>query len=131
MTQVVVVIGVAAVDDRVPRLERVGQRGDRPIGDVARGNHHPRRPRLLELGGELLERRGPGSAVRLDGLDRISRDVVAHATMPVPDQAANEPGAHPPQPDHPELHWRVGGQGDHPTAAGRQACAARQVVLNL
>ena len=46
---VVDVVRVAAVDDRVAGLEHLRERRDRLVGDVARGDHHPGRARLLEL----------------------------------------------------------------------------------
>ena len=76
-------MGVAPVDDHVAGLEHLGNGLDRPVGDVPGGDHHPRRPRLLELRSELLERSRPRHPVGLDRLDRVGAQVVADAAMAV------------------------------------------------
>ncbi len=116
VANVVVVVGVAAVDDRVAGLEHLGQRLDRLVGDLAGGNHHPGRARLLELGGEVRKRLGPDRAVCGERLHRVGADVVADAVVPVADQPPNHAGAHPAEPDHSELHGRVCGHDSLPSA---------------
>ena len=106
---VVDVVRVAAVDHDVARLEGVPERGDGLVGDLPGRDHHPHRARLLELRDEVLERGRARRAVRLDRLHRVGRDVVADAAVPVLHQAAHEPGAHPAEADHSELHGGVRG----------------------
>ena len=60
VADVVDVVRVAAVDDRVAGLEHLGERRDRLSRDVAGRHHHPGGARLLELRRELLERRRAG-----------------------------------------------------------------------
>ena len=67
------------------------------------------RARLLELRREVLERGRAGRAVGLERLDRVRRDVVADAGVPVVHEPADDPGAHPAEPDHSELHGSVRG----------------------
>ena len=57
---VVVEVRVAAVDDRVARLEVLHQLLDLGLGRVAGGDHDPDGARLLELADELLDREGDG-----------------------------------------------------------------------
>ena len=52
------------------------------------------------------DRRALG-AVRFECLHGIRGDVVADAVMTVAKQPPDEPGAHPAEPDHSQLHWRV------------------------
>ena len=59
---VVVEVGVAAVDDDVIRREQAGQRGDRRFRRVAGGHHHPDRARRRERLDERVERRSAGRA---------------------------------------------------------------------
>jgi hypothetical protein len=107
VADVVEVVGVAAVDDHVAGLQHLGDGLDRLVGDLAGRHHYPDHARLLELGGELLERARPGHPVGLDGLDGVGAHVVAHAVVAVGHQPADDPGAHPAEPDHSQLHWCV------------------------
>ena len=107
MADVVVVMRVAAVDDHVAGLEHVGERSDRPVGDLARGHHHPHGSRPLEHGHELGERRCAAGTLRLQRLHRSRVHVVADAAVPVAHEAPHEVGAHPAEPHHAELHRRV------------------------
>src|SRR6202042_2886252 len=84
---VVAVVGVAAVDDDVARLHALGQLIDRVPGDLARGHHHPGRPRLVERGDEVVQGRRAGRALAGQLLDRSRAPVVDHARM----AAAHEP----------------------------------------
>ena len=109
VAQVVAVVGVAPIDDHIPGLEHLGQLADGAVGDVARRDHHPGRPRLLELGREVSERIGPHCAVGGKRLHGVLVDVVADAAVAVAHEAPDDPRAHPPQSDHSQLHRRVGG----------------------
>ncbi len=53
---VIVEVGVAAVDDRVARLEQFGQLVNRAVGGIARRHHHPHAPRRRESGDQIFER---------------------------------------------------------------------------
>ena len=67
---VVLVEGVAAVDDDVVRLQQAAEMFDRLFGDPAGRQHQPNDARLLELADELLEIGAPGDVLadqRLDG----------------------------------------------------------------
>ena len=103
------VVRVAPVDDRVPGLEHLGERRDRLVRDVAGRHHHPRRARLLELLREVRERGRAHGTVGRERLYGIGRDVVADAAMTVLHEPPDDPGAHPAEPDHSELHWSSGG----------------------
>src|SRR5262249_24797431 len=50
-------VGVAAVNDDVAGLETLGQRVDGLLCGIAGRDHDPRRPRLRQLGREVIERR--------------------------------------------------------------------------
>ena len=63
---VVVEVGVAAVDDRVARLEVLQQLLDLRLGGVARGDHDPDRARLLELADQLRDGERRLGALALD-----------------------------------------------------------------
>ena len=100
---VVTVVGVAAVDHGVARVERLRDVGDGPLGDLARGDHGPDGAWRVQLGSELGQRlRGLG-ALGGERLDRCGVDVVDDAPMPVPPKAPDDVGAHPPEAHHSEL----------------------------
>ena len=109
------VVRVAAVDDRVARLEHLGERRDRLRRDVAGGHHHPYRARLLELRCEVLERGRAGRAVGLERLHGVGGDVVADAGVTVLHEPADDAGAHPAEPDHSELQGSVRGHRSAPS----------------
>ena len=107
-TDVVVEVGVAAVDDRVARLQVLEQLLDLGLGGVARRDHDPHRPRLLELLDELLDGVGRHGALSL-GLDLrrlLGRPVVDHDLVTVADEPADHVGAHPTETDEPDAHGR-------------------------
>ena len=76
---------------------------DGPAGDAS-GDHHPDRPRLLELADKLLQRGAAGRSLTLELLDRIGIDVKDDTFVPVAHQTANDVGTHPTQTDHSQLH---------------------------
>ena len=105
---VVVEVRVAAVDDRVARLEVLEQLRDLGLGRVAGRDHDPDGPRRLELADELLDREGRRRSVAL-GLDLrrlLRRPVVDHDLVPVADQPADHVGAHPTETDEADPHVR-------------------------
>ena len=61
---VVLLEGVAAVDDDVAGLHQLGQRVDRRLGDLAGRQHHPDGARRLELADEILQRSRRPSRLR-------------------------------------------------------------------
>jgi hypothetical protein len=90
-------VRVAAVDDDVALLADLQQVLEDRLGDLARGHHHPERPRRIELALQLLER-GCGALL----YPRVVRlDLVPGLPQPV-----RHPAAHPPEPDHSEVHQR-------------------------
>ena len=111
----VVVVAVAAVDDRVAFLEQRLQRRHRVVGHLSRRHHDPDAARLVEGGDELIDARGRGRAERLDARARLrvgiegDNRVVTVATEPV-----HHVGAHPAEPDKADLH---GGESFDVTAA--------------
>ena len=104
---VVPVVGVAAVDHDVTRLEQPGQLVEDRPGD-RRGQHQPGRPGLLQLGHELLEGGRAGGALTLELLDVVRRVVIGDDPVAVAHQPPGQVGAHPAQPDHAQLHRLVG-----------------------
>jgi hypothetical protein len=103
---VVAVVGVAAVDDRVAGLHQPGELVDGVL-DVARRDHDPGVPGSVQLGDEVGERIGARGPLAGEPGDGIGADVVDHALVAVPHQPANHVRAHPAEADHPELHPRV------------------------
>ena len=104
---VVVEVGVAAVDDRVAGLEVLEQLLDLRLGRVARRDHDPDRARLLELGHQLGDREGADRALALDLLRLLGGPVVGDDLVPVAQQAANHVRAHPTESDEADAHWAV------------------------
>ena len=103
-TDVVVEVGVAAVDDRVARLEVLHELRDLGLGRVAGRDHDPDRPRLLQLGDELGDRERRFGALRRDLLGLLGAPVVGHDLMTVLEQPADHVGPHPTQTDEPDAH---------------------------
>ncbi len=107
--EIVVVVGVAAVDDHVPGLEHLGEGANRLLRDLAGRDHDPDGARLVQLGNEVLERRGSHRSVGDDGRDGLREDVVPDAMVPVTDQPPDDVRTHPAEPDHSELQGGVSG----------------------
>jgi hypothetical protein len=103
---VVAVIGVAAVDDRVALVELVRDVVDYLFGDGACGNHRPDRPRGLQLRGEVLERVAGHRPLTGQGPDRLRRAVPDDALVTAAHQPPDHVRSHPPQADHSELRHR-------------------------
>ena len=110
VADVVVVVGVAAVDDHVAGLEHLGERRGSsssvisPAGTItqtARG--------FSSFGANSVERGRAVGAVGLERRDGVREDVVADAAVPVAHEPPDDAGAHPAEPDHPELHGCVRG----------------------
>ena len=103
---IVDIVGIAAVDDRVASLERRQKIGDRLVDD-RRGNHQPDRARLFELLGQVRQR---GAADRLfvdQPLDGLGGHIEDHAFVAAGEEPADHVGAHAPQTDHSKLHVQL------------------------
>ncbi len=100
---VVDIVGVAAVNDDVARLEAARQIVHGLL-DHGGGNHHPRNPRLGEFGGKVVERGCAGRALGGQLRYRLGANVEDHALMPAAQQTPHHVGAHPAQSDHSYLH---------------------------
>ncbi len=103
---VVAVPRVAAVDDRVAGFEQRSELVDR-VADVG-GRHH--QPDVAGRGQPLDERSRrlrAGHALVGERVDGGVRHVVAHALVPGGGEPAHHVGAHPPEPDHAQLHARL------------------------
>ena len=124
---VVVEVGVAAVDDRVARFEVLEELLDLGLGRVAGRDHHPDGARLLELVDQLLDRvgRDRALALRLDLLRLLRRPVVDDDLVTVADQPADHVGAHPTETDEPEAHVRQPSVGVASAASMARSRAAR------
>ena len=97
--EIVAVVGVAAVDDRVIWLEQLGELVHRAL-DVAGWHHDPDVARALELLNELRETGGRDGSLSSERRDRLGGDVEHNALVPGPHQAAHEVGPHTTQSDH-------------------------------
>ena len=103
---VVVEVRVAAVDDRVARLEVLEQLCDLGLGRIAGRHHDPDRPRRRQLRDELLDRERGDRALAGDLLRLLRRPVVRHDLMAVAEEAPDHVGAHPAESDETDLHSR-------------------------
>jgi hypothetical protein len=101
---IVLIKGVAAVDDDVSGFEQLAERHHRLFGDVARRKHHPHHARLFELGdkaGQILTAFGAGLDQRLDGTGLLIED---DAAMAGPHQPPRDVAAHAAETDDADLH---------------------------
>ena len=101
---VVVEVRVAAVDDRVARLEVLEQLVDLRLGGVAGRDHDPDRARLLQRRDQVGDRERRGRALAGDLLGLLRRPVVDDDLVPVANEPADHVGAHPAQTDEPDAH---------------------------
>ena len=120
---VVVEVRVAAVDDRVARLEVLEQLGDLRLGRVAGRDHDPDRPRLRKRADELLDRERRLRALAGDLLGLLRGPVVDDDLVAVADEPADHVGPHPAEADEPELHRDQAsvdeGRGERPFERGQ------------
>ena len=100
---IVDIVGIAAVDDRIPRLERRQKVGDGPVDNCGR-NHEPHRAWLFQFLGQLRKRGTPGRLFVDELLDGLGRHIEDHALVAACEEPADHVGAHPPQSDHSKLH---------------------------
>jgi hypothetical protein len=104
---VVAVVGVAAVDDRVARLEHSGDVLDRLLGDLARRHHHPDRAGVRQRRCQVLQRGDALGALARHLRDRVGVDVVGDDAMPIRHQAARHVGPHASEADDSQLHQQL------------------------
>ena len=93
---VVGVTGVAAVDDHIARLKKLGKLVDGAVGRFTGRHHDPHQTRGLQRGHQFLQ--ACHGAVRLGGV------VVADHLMPCRRDALRHVAAHTSQADHSQLH---------------------------
>ncbi len=101
---VVLEVRVSAVDDRVARLERLGQRCHRLLGGGAGGHHHPDRARRGQSLDELVEAAGGDGALRAQRGHRVRVAIMHHHLVAALHQAPGHVRTHPAETDHSDLH---------------------------
>src|SRR2546425_8771361 len=103
---IVDVVGIAAVDEDVPRRQMRQKVIDGRVHD-RRWNHQPDGPRRLQLLHEIRDRRGPDGLRPSQLLDRFRRPVEDHALVVAREKPLDHVGAHAAESDHSELHHRL------------------------
>jgi hypothetical protein len=98
-SNVVDVVGVAAVDDDVAGVELSSEIVKRAIHH-RRGHHQPHGPRLLQFVYEIIERSSGSCAVVGDLFHRLRVAVENHALMAGLLQPPRHVGSHPSQSNH-------------------------------
>src|SRR4029078_5629945 len=125
---VVVEVRVAAVDDRVARLEVLEQLDDLSLRRIAGRDHDPDRPPLCQRGDQLGDRERRFGSLAGDLLGLLRSPVIDDDLVTIAPGPADHVGPHPPETDNPELHrfrppWALPGppralvqgrQGPHP-----------------
>ena len=100
---IIVVVGVAAVDDHVVVFEERDEGLQRWI-DRGRRHHHPEGAGLAQLMHKVLERRCPDRPLFDECLDGFRMDVVNDALVTGAQQAPHHVVSHPTQSDHAQFH---------------------------
>ena len=103
---VILVVGVASVDDRVAGLEPAGEVIHDLFCRVSRGHHDPGHAWLSELYGEIIEREGAGCPLACELADVVGVPGEGDALVAAPQQPADHVSAHATQTDHSDLHGR-------------------------
>ncbi len=104
-TDIVHVIGVAAVDEDVSRLKRRQNVGDGLIYH-GRRDHQPQRPGLLKLGHQIRKRGASRRLLLHQLVDRFWRPVEHDALMPSLEEAPHHVRSHSSKTNHSKLHSR-------------------------
>src|SRR5215212_4040755 len=104
-TNVVNVIGVAAVDDYVARTHESEELIDNGVYQRRR-DHQPDCARLLELRDEVVERLGADCALVHDRLHRFRAAVVNNTLVAAAQKAPHHVGAHAAEANHSDLHQK-------------------------
>ena len=100
---VIVVVGVAAVDDHVVAFEERDEGLQRRI-DHRRRHHHPGGAGLFQLVREVFERCRPDRSLFDECLYGFRMKVVNDALVTGPQKAPHHVGSHPAQSDHAQFH---------------------------
>src|SRR5262249_29444016 len=100
---VIVIVGVAAVDDDIAPLQQGTKLPDHRIDDTRR-HHHPHDAWCAQTLHELRESARSLSSLSDDRLERIRGIIVRNALVTTLDQAAHHVRAHTPQSDHADAH---------------------------
>jgi hypothetical protein len=95
---------IAAVDQRIARLETREEFGDRRVHRAGR-NHQPDRAWRRELAHQLGKARSTLHALRGELGDRLRRSIEDDAIVAAGVQASHHVRAHAPESDHSELHF--------------------------
>src|SRR5580698_785404 len=127
---VIPVVGVPAVDHDVVGLEQRPQLVQGLLDDAGR-DHDPQGPRLVQPADEVGQALRALRAVGFQRLDRVGVDVVDHAVVAVAHEPADEVGAHPAEPDHPELHRRISWHGWFVLTCCQRALSARYLRMSV
>ena len=100
---VVVIVGIAAVDDGVTGLEQRCQRGDGVV-DNGRGHHQADVAWRVERADERLLRAGADGPLLRQRCHRVGGPVVDDTRVAAREQPPYHVAAHAAEPDHAELH---------------------------
>ncbi len=98
---VVLVVGVAAVDDDVAFFEQAGEFLDGVLGDVAGGEHDPDGAGLVELLDHVGEAAGAGGAFLGEAVDGLGVAVIDDGLVAGAHEAAADVSAHASEADDP------------------------------
>ena len=105
VADVVLVKGIAAVDDDVVPVQQAAELLDHLFGDLARRQHQPNGARLFsELLHQIGNRRRRCGAVLCQRFARLGGSRVHHAVVSRLHQAARHVAAHLAESDHADLH---------------------------
>ncbi len=120
---IVLEVGVAAVNDHVARRPDLTEPLHRLFGDAAGGQHDPEGAGRRKERGESGERVRPLGAFPDERGDRPGVDVIDCHLMPRAHQPPRDVGAHPAQPHHPDLHGQSssGSRGSGASGGMRRA----------
>ena len=124
-TDVVDVIGIAAVDDGVAFFEKREEFIDRGIHGRRR-NHEPDRAWAFEFGNKIRERCGADGAFLHEGINGGLGAVEDGGFVTVAKEAEDHVGAHAAEADHAELEWIF----RHAQDAGRSRREAQALQNN-
>ena len=106
---VVAVVGVATIDDGVTFFQQGTDLADHDVGDLPGRNHDPDVARPVELGDELFQTVRSDGAIGHQFGDRCRVGVIDDGAVSVLHDSADDVRPHPPETDHSQLHWLVGG----------------------
>ncbi len=101
---IILVEGVAAVDDRIARLQQLGQLSNGLLGGLAGGQHDPHRTRCFQLLYQRTEVVRALGALAFQAVDGLAVTVMHHRTVAGAHQAPCDIAAHAAQPDDSQLH---------------------------